>query len=71
MQDIALEKKVDKLEEAMMELVYQSRKTEIEIERLAVEDIIIFAMAYRFTISQNFLTQQQLFSPLKQVSLVP
>ena len=37
MQDTALEKRVDRLEEAMMELVYQSRKTEMEIERLAQE----------------------------------
>ncbi len=32
-----LEKRVDRLEEAMMELVYQSRKTEMEIERLSRE----------------------------------
>ncbi len=37
MQDIALEKRVDRLEEAMMELVYQSRKTEMQIESLAQE----------------------------------
>ncbi len=37
MQDTAVERRVDRLEEAMMELVYQSRKTEMEIERLAQE----------------------------------
>jgi len=37
MQDIALERRVDRLEEAMMELVYQSRKTEMKIASLAQE----------------------------------
>ena len=37
MQDIALEKRVDRLEEAMMELVYQSRKTEMKMGSLAQE----------------------------------
>ncbi len=37
MQDTALKGRVDRLEEAMMELVYQSRKTEMEIESLAQE----------------------------------
>ncbi|WP_461833609.1 hypothetical protein [Desulfothermus sp.] len=37
MQYVALEKKVDRLEEALMELVYQSRKTEMEIEKLSKE----------------------------------
>ena len=37
MQYVALEKRVDRLEEALMELVYQSRKTEMEIEKLSKE----------------------------------
>ncbi len=37
MQEIALERRVDRLEEAMMELVYQSRKTEMKIASLAQE----------------------------------
>ncbi len=37
MQDVALEKRVDRLEEALMELIYQSRKTEMEIEKLSKE----------------------------------
>ena len=37
MQDVELEKRVDRLEQAMMELIYQSRKTEMKVERLADE----------------------------------
>ncbi|BAT70976.1 conserved hypothetical protein [Thermosulfidibacter takaii ABI70S6] len=37
MEKSTVEKRVDRLEEAMMELVYQSRKTEMEIERLSRE----------------------------------
>ncbi len=37
MQDLALEKRVDRLERAMMELAYQARRTEMEIESLATE----------------------------------
>ncbi len=37
MQDIAIERRVDRLEEALMEMAYQSRKTEIELERLSRE----------------------------------
>lgn len=38
MQEALLEKRVDRLEEEMMKLVYQSRKTEMAIERLAEEN---------------------------------
>ena len=37
MQQLALEKRVDRLEEALMELIYQSEKTEIKIEKLSDE----------------------------------
>ncbi|MGC8718494.1 MAG: hypothetical protein ACP5TY_00610 [Thermodesulforhabdaceae bacterium] len=37
MHEAVLEKRVDKLEEAMMELIYQSRKTEMKVEKLAEE----------------------------------
>ncbi len=37
MQDLALEKRVDRLERAMMELAYQARRTEMEIESLSME----------------------------------
>ena len=37
MQDIATEKRVDRLEEALLEMVYQSRKTEMNLDRLASE----------------------------------
>lgn len=37
MQETAVEKKVDKLEQALMEMVYQSRRTEMEIERVSKE----------------------------------
>jgi len=37
MQQLALEKRVDRLEEALMELIYQSKKTEIKIEKLSDE----------------------------------
>ena len=37
MQDTATEKRVDRLEEALLEMVYQSRKTEMNLDRLASE----------------------------------
>ncbi len=37
MQELVLEKRVDRLERVMMELAYQSRRTEMEIERLSIE----------------------------------
>ncbi len=38
MQETLLEKRVDQLEQALMELIYQARKTEMAIERLAEEN---------------------------------
>jgi len=37
MQDTTTEKRVDRLEEALLEMVYQSRKTEMNLDRLAKE----------------------------------
>ena len=37
MVETVLEKRVDRLEQALMELAYQSRKTEIELDRLSKE----------------------------------
>ena len=37
MQDTAIEKRADRLEEALLEMVYQSRKTEMNLDRLASE----------------------------------
>jgi len=37
MQDLALERRVDRLERVMMELAYQARRTEMEIEALSIE----------------------------------
>ncbi|MGC8718490.1 MAG: hypothetical protein ACP5TY_00590, partial [Thermodesulforhabdaceae bacterium] len=37
MHEATLEKRVDRLEEAMMELIYQARKTEMKVEKLAEE----------------------------------
>jgi len=37
MPEAVLEKRVDKLEQAMMELVYQARRTEMSIEKLSEE----------------------------------